>query len=271
MASMTASAAVWRQPQQGVTASAASRVGRRARSVSVAVRANVPDATQKSQSPPPQPRKQLTRHEAFVSAAGASLAGALLNLAAVATVGLTAAPPALAIFNKDLDVPITDPVGAMATVLATKVAVNDILLQIADFEVSCPAPVFPCDLSQISTKTATRVSGPLKRSLPTLSEAYGADPYAVQDIIQSVSTTEAMLMANNARVKVDWKGPTTFLNLVNDSIDALLADVSPDAVAGGQARFDACDMTVDPKAPGDLECRLARAVASGARPMGGIS
>lgn len=57
--------------------------------------------------------------------------------------------------------------------LAVRDSVKDILAQIDDFKETCPAPVFPCDLSQLSVKTSTRVSGPLKRSLPTLSEAYG--------------------------------------------------------------------------------------------------
>ena len=79
-----------------------------------------------------------------------------------------------------------------------------------------------------------------------------------------------MLYANNARVKVDFKGPATFLNLVDDSIAALLTEIPEDALAAGKARFEACDLTVDPTAEGDLECRLGRAVASGARPTGGI-
>ena len=159
---------------------------------------------------------------------------------------------------------------ALAVVFAVRAAVRDVLNQIALFEDTCPAPTFPCDLSQLSVKTSTRVSGPLKRSLPALSEAYGADPYAVQDILQSTSTCEAMLYANNARVKVDFKGPATFLNLVDDSVAALLTEIPEDALAAGKARFEACDLTVDPTAEGDLECRLGRAVASGARPTGGI-
>ena len=181
-----------------------------------------------------------------------------------------ATEPALALYNKDLDDPITDPVQALAVVFAVRASVRDVIEQIALFEDTCPAPVFPCDLSQLSTKTSTRISGPLKRCLPTLSETYGADPYAVQDILQSTSTCEAMLYANNARVKVDFKGPATFLNLVDDSIAALLTEIPEDALAAGKARFEACDLTVDPTAEGDLECRLGRAVASGARPTGGI-
>lgn len=205
------------------------------------------------------PESILTRRRLLQSSLGAAL---------LAVTSPTA--PAMALYNKDLDDPITDPVQALAVVFAVRAAVRDVLDQIALFEDTCPAPTFPCDLSQLSVKTSTRVSGPLKRSLPALSEAYGADPYAVQDILQSTSTCEAMLYANNARVKVDFKGPATFLNLVDDSIAALLTEIPEDALAAGKARFEACDLTVDPTAEGDLECRLGRAVASGARPTGGI-
>lgn len=208
------------------------------------------------------PESILTRRRLLQSSLGAALLAAF-DLA-------PATAPAMALYNKDLDDPITDPVQALAVVFAVRAAVRDVLDQIALFEDTCPAPTFPCDLSQLSVKTSTRVSGPLKRSLPALSEAYGADPYAVQDILQSTSTCEAMLYANNARVKVDFKGPATFLNLVDDSIAALLTEIPEDALAAGKARFEACDLTVDPTAEGDLECRLGRAVASGARPTGGI-
>ena len=208
------------------------------------------------------PESILTRRRLLQSSLGAALL-AVFDLA-------PATAPAMALYNKDLDDPITDPVQALAVVFAVRAAVRDVLDQIALFEDTCPAPTFPCDLSQLSVKTSTRVSGPLKRSLPALSEAYGADPYAVQDILQSTSTCEAMLYANNARVKVDFKGPATFLNLVDDSIAALLTEIPEDALAAGKARFEACDLTVDPTAEGDLECRLGRAVASGARPTGGI-
>jgi hypothetical protein len=211
--------------------------------------------------PSPEP---TSRREAL------SRAAAACSLGAVSSMMSFPAPPAAAIYNKDLDIPITDPTQAMATVFAARAAVQDVLAQIADFEETCPAPVFPCDLSQLSVKASTRVSGPLKRALPTLSEAYGADPYAVQDIIQSVSTCEAMLYANNARVKVDFKGPATFFNLVDDSIEALLRECPEEAVAAGRARFDACDLSVAPEAEGDIECRLARAISSGARPKGGM-
>ena len=137
-------------------------------------------------------------------------------------------------------------------------------------EETCPAPTFPCDLSQLSVKMSSRVSGPLKRCLPTLSDAYGADPYGVEDVLQSVSTTEAMLYANMARVKVDFKGPAEFLTLVDRSIDSLLTEIPADALEAGKARFDACDLTVAPEAPGELECRLARAVDTNARPKGGM-
>ena len=166
--------------------------------------------------------------------------------------------------------PIEDPASAIAVALSSRDAIDDVLAQIDDFKDTCPAPTFPCDLSQLSIKCSSRVSGPLKRSLPTISEAYGADPYAADDIIQSVSTSEAMLYANMARVKVDWKGPAEFLTLVKGSIDSFLGDLPPEALEEGKARLGACDLSVAPEAPGELECRLARALASGARPVGGM-
>lgn len=105
---------------------------------------------------------------------------------------------------------------------------------------------------------------------PSSSTHAGADPYTVQDILQSVSTCEAMLYANMARVKVDFKGPATFLNLVEDTVASFLQDIPAEALEAGKARFDACDLTIAPEAPGEIECRLARAVASGARPTGGM-
>jgi hypothetical protein len=173
-------------------------------------------------------------------------------------------------FNKDLDVPIEDPIQAIAVIYAVRACIGDVLAQMELFATTCPAPTFPCDLSQPSVKISSRVSGPLKRSLPTLSEAYGADPYAVQDILQSVSTSEAMLYANMARVKVDFKGPVTFLDLVDSTIAAFLEELPEDARNAGRERWEACDLTVDPTEPGDLECRMGRAVASGARPTGGM-
>ena len=173
-------------------------------------------------------------------------------------------------FNKDLDVPIEDPIQAIAVVYAVRACIGDVLNQIELFSTTCPAPTFPCDLSQLNTKASTRISGPLARALPTLSEAYGADPYAVQDILQSVTQTESMLKSNNARVKVDFEGPRTFLELVDSSIVAFLEEVPADKVAEGKSLFDACDLDVDATAPGSLECRLGRAVAQNARPSGGI-
>ena len=166
--------------------------------------------------------------------------------------------PAAAIYNKDLDVPINDPEQALAVVFGVKDSIKNVQDQLVDWKDTCPAPTFPCDLSQALNKTSTRVSGPLARSLPTLSDAYGADPYAVQDIIQSVSTSEAMLKANNARVKVDFDGPAEYLALVDTSITNLLNDLSPDVVEAGRKRYDSCDLSVPPEAAGVLECRLGR-------------
>lgn len=199
-----------------------------------------------------------------------ALASSLAAAVAVPLVNLgPAAMPAAAIYNKDLDVPINDPEQALAVVFGVKDSIKNVQDQLVDWKDTCPAPTFPCDLSQALNKTSTRVSGPLARSLPTLSDAYGADPYAVQDIIQSVSTSEAMLKANNARVKVDFDGPAEYLALVDTSITNLLNDLSPDVVEAGRKRYDSCDLSVPPEANGDLECRLARAVFAGAR-SGGI-
>jgi hypothetical protein len=197
----------------------------------------------------------------------ASLVGAL---SAESGFGLVAPPASRAMFNKDLDVPIEDPIQAIAVIYAVRACIKDILDQMELFSTTCPAPTFPCDLSQLNTKASTRVSGPLARALPTLTEAYGADPYAVQDILQSVTQTESMLKSNNARVKVDFEGPRTFLELVDSSIVAFLEEVPAEKVAEGKALFDACDLDVDATAPGSLECRLGRAVAQNARPSGGI-
>ena len=188
----------------------------------------------------------------------------------VESIAATAPPASLAMFNKDLDVPIEDPIQAIAVVYAVRACIGDVLNQIELFSTTCPAPTFPCDLSQLNTKASTRISGPLARALPTLSEAYGADPYAVQDILQSVTQTESMLKSNNARVKVDFEGPKTFLELVDSSIAAFLEEVPAEKVAEGKTLFDACDLDVDATAPGSLECRLSRAVAQNARPSGGI-
>ena len=197
----------------------------------------------------------------------ASLVGAL---SAESGFGLVAPPASRAMFNKDLDVPIEDPIQAIAVIYAVRACIGDVLAQMELFSTTCPAPTFPCDLSQLNTKASTRISGPLARALPALTEAYGADPYAVQDILQSVTQTESMLKSNNARVKVDFEGPRTFLELVDSSIVAFLEEVPAEKVAEGKALFDACDLDVDATAPGSLECRLGRAVAQNARPSGGI-
>lgn len=222
----------------------------------------------------PSEGSQLDR-DASSSSETSSWKKALASSLAVAVVAPLvnlgpAAMPAAAMYNKDLDVPINDPAQALAVVFGVQDSIKNVQDQLVDWKDSCPAPVFPCDLSQALTKTSTRVSGPLARSLPTLSDAYGADPYAVQDIIQSVTTTEAMLKANNARVKVNFDDPVEYLDLVNRSINDLLNDLSPDAVEAGRKRYDSCDLSVPPEAAGELECRLARAVSSGAR-SGGIS
>ena len=198
------------------------------------------------------------------------IAVSLAGFFSAESIAATAPPASFAMFNKDLDVPIEDPIQAIAVIYAVRACIGDVLSQMELFSTTCPAPTFPCDLSQLNTKASTRISGPLARALPTLSEAYGADPYAVQDILQSVTQTESMLKSNNARVKVDFEGPRTFLELVDSSIVAFLEEVPADKVAEGKSLFDACDLDVDATAPGSLECGLGRAVAQNARPSGGI-
>ena len=160
---------------------------------------------------------------------------------------------------------------AIATTLAAKAALADVLAQNDLFRDTCEAPVFACDLSQLNVKTSSRVSGPLRRSLPTLSEMYGADPYAVDSVLQNVSTLEAIFKANNARVKVDFKGGPEMIGLINQGLEELYNDLPADALAAGRAVFEACDLAVDATAEGDLECRIARAVSQNKRPSGGQS
>ena len=65
--------------------------------------------------------------------------------------------------------------------MASRLALGDVSRQNDEFRDTCEAPVFDCDLSQLNVKTSSRVSGPLRRALPTLTDVYGADPYAVDD------------------------------------------------------------------------------------------
>ena len=105
---------------------------------------------------------------------------------------LAIVPASDAMFNSDLDKPIEDGPRAIAVALAAQAALQDIVAQNNLFATTCEAPVFACDLSQLNVKTSSRVSGPLRRSLPTFSEVYGVDPYASGDILQNVSTLEAI-------------------------------------------------------------------------------
>ena len=89
--------------------------------------------------------------------------------------------------------------------------------------------------------------------------------------MRSVSTLEAIFKANNARVKVDFKGGPEMINLIERGLGDLFRDLPPDAVEAGRAILDGCDLTVNAAADGDLECRIARAVAQKARPTGGQS
>lgn len=185
--------------------------------------------------------------------------------------GTSAKNEALAMFNADLDKPIEDGPRAIAVALAAQRALVDIQTQNDVFRDTCEAPVFACDLSQLNVKTSSRVSGPLRRALPTLSEQYGVDPYAVDAIFQNVSTLEAIFKANNARVKVDFKGGPEMIGLIQSGLNELFGDLPPDALEAGKKILDSCDLTVDATAEGDVECRIARAVAQNKRPTGGQS
>jgi hypothetical protein len=191
---------------------------------------------------------------------------------ACATVGgVGTTEPAVAMFNADLDKPIEDGPRAIAVALAAQRALEDIVAQNDLFKNTCEAPVFACDLSQLNVKTSSRVSGPLRRSLPTLSEQYGVDPYAVDAVFQNVSTLEAIFKANNARVKVDFKGGPEMIGLIQSGLNDIWNDLPADVFAAGKAIIDGCDLSVDATAEGDVECRIARAVAQNKRPSGGQS
>mmetsp|Transcript_17103 Transcript_17103/g.55943 ORF Transcript_17103/g.55943 Transcript_17103/m.55943 type:complete len:241 (-) Transcript_17103:149-871(-) len=194
---------------------------------------------------------------------------AALSAALSATLALSAFP-AVAIYDSGLDAPIEDEVEALSVVYAAREAMQALEVDIEEMSKSCPAPTFPCDLSRLTVKASSRVSGPLKRSLPTLTEKLEADPYAAEATLQSVASAEAILYSNNARVKVDWKGPVANLALAETDLSEVLIGLPAEAVDKAKARFDACDLTVAPEAPGELTCRLRRAVVSGARPAGGI-
>ena len=195
-----------------------------------------------------------------------------LTLAVTMTTGMElAGEPARAMFNADLDKPIEDGPRAIAVTLAAKRALRDVLEQNNLFKETCEAPVFACDLSQLNVKTSSRVSGPLRRSLPALSEVYGIDPYAVDGVLQNVSTLEAIFKANNARVKVDFKGGPEMIGLIDSGLEAIYQDLPPEALAKGTEILESCDLTVDATVEGTLECRISRAVAQNKRPSGGQS
>jgi len=223
-----------------------------------------------------RPRADATRcraHRASDAREDAVSRRRALALACGAVVArpVVAGDAARAMFNADLDKPIEDGPRAIAVTLAARAALADVLAQNDAFRDTCEAPVFACDLSQLNVKTSSRVSGPLRRSLPTLSEMYGADPYAVDSVLQNVSTLEAIFKANNARVKVDFKGGPEMIGLIDRGLEELYGDLPADALAAGRAIFEACDLTVDATAEGDLECRIARAVSQNKRPSGGQS
>jgi hypothetical protein len=182
------------------------------------------------------------------------------------------ASPASAMFNSGLDVPIEEPLRAVAVVMAVKVALRDIADQNEDFRKTCDAPVYACDLSQLNVKCATRVSGPMTRALPTILETYGLDPYEVEALKQSIQELETQLKANNARVAVNFKAPAEYFDLIDRQIDELLTQLPEDAMSSARDLFEnGCDLSVPAEQPAELDCRIARAVSQGKRPSGGVS
>ena len=180
--------------------------------------------------------------------------------------------PTSAMFNSGLDVPIEEPLRAVAVVLAVKVALQDIANQNEEFRKTCDAPVYNCDLSQLNVKCATRVSGPMTRALPTILETYGLDPYEVEALKQSIQELETQLKANNARVAVNFKAPAEYFGLIDRQIDELLAQIPEDAMTNARDMFEKeCDLSVPAEQPAELDCRIARAVSQGKRPSGGVS
>jgi hypothetical protein len=180
--------------------------------------------------------------------------------------------PASAMFNSGLDVPIEEPLRAIAVVMAVKVALRDIADQNEDFRKTCDAPVYACDLSQLNVKCATRVSGPMTRALPTILETYGLDPYEVEALKQSIQELETQLKANNARVAVNFKAPAEYFDLIDRQIDELLTQLPEDAMSSARDLFEnGCDLSVPAEQPAELDCRIVRAVSQGKRPSGGVS
>ena len=180
--------------------------------------------------------------------------------------------PTSAMFNSGLDVPIEEPLRAVAVVLAVKVALQDIANQNEEFRKTCDAPVYNCDLSQLNVKCATRVSGPMTRALPTILETYGLDAYEVEALKQSIQELETQLKANNARVAVNFKAPAEYFGLIDRQIDELLAQLPEDAMTNARDMFEKeCDLSVPAEQPAELDCRIARAVSQGKRPSGGVS
>lgn len=181
--------------------------------------------------------------------------------AAVATVTSSVFAPlnTQAIYNKG-DV-LTDPSEALATILASKLAIDDLIDNVNEFSNTCPAPTFPCDLSILLKKSITRISGPLGRSFPAVVEKYGGDNYIADDVLREILGSEGLLKDNNARVKVDYKGPVANMKLAETSLAEFLKDIPPEALEKAQKDLDACDKTVSAKEPGPLYCRLVRAIA----------
>lgn len=161
---------------------------------------------------------------------------------------------------------IAEPQAALSTLLAVQKAVPALKNEILRLSEACPAPTFPCDLSLLSKAASNRISGPLKQAVPTVIEAYEADAGNGDEVQQTMGYVESILYANNARVKVDFKGPVQFLDIAQKQLQEFLEDVPEEERIQAKERLDSCDRSVPPEAPGPVECRLIRAIESNARP-----
>lgn len=214
-------------------------------------------------------RRPAARAERRAAVAGASAGRAeaqasttrvlSATLGAVGAASLALAPgPAAAIYDSG-DV-ISDGPDALVAAYAASRALPTLANEITSLDGLCPAPTFPCDLAVVSKKAGSRLSGPLKRTLTTLVEVYEIDPSVTEDALQNVELAQGILYQNNARVQVDFKTPVQFLELAGGNLAEAFSQVPADALEQAVARYDACDMTVAPEAPGALECRIRRAV-----------
>ena len=116
----------------------------------------------------------------------------------------------------------------------------------------------PWPLSVQPLMAVCRVSGPLGRSFTALVNELGADPYTADDAKAALLQAEAMLKSNDARVRVDWKGPVEMLDLADGSLSQMLQDVSafpivipPGNTGHSAAPSDSCGVTA---AAGPFRC-----------------